>query len=138
MQFLFGVWVLPEAFVRGFLGDTSRFLFSYSASLGTTVDACMVLVGVFLRPLVPGSYLFGAVLPEECGGGFFWEMTSGWMPYSVPSSVRQWIHISVSLRVGLVARGVREILIFSGVEFRISAWFDSGCIFVSLRVGLVA
>ena len=51
-------------------------------------------------------------LPEECGGGFFWEVTSGWMPYSDPSLVPQWIHISVSLRVGLVARGVRENWIF--------------------------
>ena len=33
-------------------------LFSYSASLGSTVDTCMALLGVFLRPLVPGSYLF--------------------------------------------------------------------------------
>ena len=35
-------------------------LVSYSASLGSTVDTCMALVGVFLRPLVPGSYLFDA------------------------------------------------------------------------------
>ena len=42
--------------------ETLPYLFSYSASLDTTVDACMVLVGVFLRSLVPGSYLFGAVL----------------------------------------------------------------------------
>ena len=47
--------------------------------------------------------------------------------------------MSVSLRVGLVARGVRANLdFFSGVDFRIFAWFDSGYMFVSLRVGLVA
>ena len=41
-----------------FSGRQLPYLFSYSASLGSTVDACMNLVGVFLRPLVPGS-LFG-------------------------------------------------------------------------------
>ena len=35
-------------------------LYSYSASLGSTVDTCLALLGVFLRPLVPGSYLFDA------------------------------------------------------------------------------
>ena len=29
---------------------------------------------------------------------YFWEITSGWMPYSARYWVRQWIHISVSLR----------------------------------------
>ena len=34
----------------------------FSSLLGSTVDTCMALVGVFLRPFVPGSYLFGARL----------------------------------------------------------------------------
>ena len=36
------------------------------------------------------------------------------MPYSALYLVRQLTHVSVSLRVGLVARGVRENLDFSG------------------------
>ena len=87
----------------------------------------------FYGPLYLAATCLVLFLPEECSGGFFWETTSGWMPYSDPSLVRQWIHISVSLRVGLVARGVRETWNFSGVEFRNLAWFDSGYIFVSLR-----
>ena len=31
----------------------------------------------FLRPIVSGSQLFGAGLPEECVRRFFWESTSG-------------------------------------------------------------
>ena len=37
-------------------------LLSYSASLGSTEDTRVALVGVFLRPPVPGSYMFGARL----------------------------------------------------------------------------
>ena len=52
------VWVLFEVFLRGFFWEMANGLFLYSASLGSTVEKFMALLGVFLRPLVPGSYLF--------------------------------------------------------------------------------
>ena len=39
----------------------------------------LVLWTLFLRPLEPGSYLFGACLPDDCVRGFFWETTSGFI-----------------------------------------------------------
>ena len=48
-----------------------------------------------LRPLVYGSQLFGAGLPEECVRRFFWELTSGMV--SVFSAI--WVDTCVSLRV---------------------------------------
>ena len=54
MQFLFGVRVLPEAYVRGFLGDDFQI---YSRRM----HVWFWLV-FFYGPLVPGSYMFGAVL----------------------------------------------------------------------------
>ena len=52
------VWVLPEVLLRGFFWEVATGLFSYSASLGSTVDTCMALLGVVLRSLVSGSHLF--------------------------------------------------------------------------------
>ena len=47
--------------------EYSTWLFwEMTALLGSTVDTCMALyVLTLLRPLVPGSYLFGVGLPEE-------------------------------------------------------------------------
>ena len=108
MQFLFGVWVLPEAYVRGLLGDDFQIYSRIQLRLVRQWMHVWFWLVFFYGPLYLAATCSVLFLPEECGGGFFWEMTSGWMPYSDPSLVRQWKHISVSLRVGLVARGVRE------------------------------
>ena len=54
------VWVLPEVPLRGFFWEMATCFFSYSASLGATVDTCTALLGVVLRPLVSSSHLFDA------------------------------------------------------------------------------
>ena len=43
-----------------FIVSEATGFFSYAASLGATVDRCIALLGVVLRPLVPGSHLFDA------------------------------------------------------------------------------
>ena len=62
MQFLFGVWVLPEAYVRGFLGDDFQIYSRIQLRLVRQWIFCIALLGVVLRPLASGSYLFGARL----------------------------------------------------------------------------
>ena len=53
---------------------------------------------ISLRPLVPGSYLFGVGLPEECLCGFF-PGDDFWIYFRVQRFlVRQWMHVSSSLR----------------------------------------
>ena len=103
MQFLFGVWVLPEAYVRGFLGDDFQIYSRIQLRLVRQWMYVWFWFVFFYGPLYLVATCSVLFLPEECGGGFFWEMTSGWMPYSDLSLLRQWIHFSVSLRVGLVA-----------------------------------
>ena len=94
LVFVHLVLCLPSFVGRPAWETTSRTC-SYSATACLTVDtraasvqgaACRAVrpcfLDIFLRPLVPGSYLFAAGLPEECVRGFFWETTSGFIPYS--------------------------------------------------------
>ena len=78
MQFLFGIWVLPEAYVRAFLGDN----FQIYSRIQLRLVPQWMHVWFWLVFLYGPFYLAATCsvlfLPEECGG-------SGWMPYSVPS-----------------------------------------------------
>ena len=55
---------------------------------------CFLVWTLFLRPLVPGCYLFSVGLPEECVCGFFWETTSGF----VSEFSAFWLHDKSALR----------------------------------------
>ena len=55
------VWVLPEVLLRRFFWETTSGLFLYSALLADSGYMHCVL-GVVLRPLASGRYLFGARL----------------------------------------------------------------------------
>ena len=80
MHFLFGVWVLPEAYVRGFLGDDFQIYSRIQLRLvrqWINVLRCLVW---FCGPLYLAATCSVLVLPEECGGRFFWETTSGFIP----------------------------------------------------------
>ena len=106
-----------------------------------TVDTCIALLGVVLRPLVSGSH-FDAGLPEEyntwilLGNDFQMDVVfSSFLGSSVDTYFRQ-------SPVALSPEQYEKIEIFleltSGfVPFLHYACFDSG-FFVSLRVGLVA
>ena len=59
------VWVLPEVFLRGFFWETAAGLFSYSGSLGSTVDTCMCCLVCFYGPLYLAATCLMLVLPEE-------------------------------------------------------------------------
>ena len=80
MQFLFGVWVLPEAYVRGFLGDDFQIYSRIQLRLVRQwmhVLRCLVW---FCGPLYLAATCSVLVLPEECGGRFFCETIAGFFP----------------------------------------------------------
>ena len=84
-------------------------LFSYSASHGSTVDTYFgVAWCISTAPCIWQSIVRRCLCLRSTIRGLFWEMTSGWIPYSARYLVRQWIHIYVSLRRLVGFHALRE------------------------------
>ena len=74
------VWVLPEVLLRGFFWEMTTVFSRIQLRLvrhWIHVFCCFLW---FCGPLYLAAACSMLVLPEECGGGFFWETTSGFIP----------------------------------------------------------
>ena len=95
---LFGVWVLPEVFLRGFFCETASGFVLVSSFAWFGGGYICGAGWCFSVALAPGSYLFRAGFAkgvQSCG--LFWEITSKLFRIQL-FLVGQCIHISISLR----------------------------------------
>ena len=84
---LFGVWVLPEAYVRGLFWETTSG-FILVSSFAWYDSGCLYgvfFLRVFYSPLCLAVTCLTLGLLEGTTCGLFWEIISGWISYSALS-----------------------------------------------------